>query len=314
MANNWCWADHGQRIDLTAPPSRHAVCLAISRQAALHVPASSPVLLIQLRGASEVTGTEGTLTLQSGDWLVLARDSQPLVQASEYGFCIGLAMTQTKSASSTSPHAVHIGAGRVGAAELRKLFRLWRRASRLAERGLDCPREIQSLVRYLGELQHELHAQMERCPGRSPSHRHRVFNRLQRARLHLQGHRSTTTRSTELAAIARLSSCYFSRMYTMVYRERPQATASRLRLELAAELLRDTTQPIAEIAEACGFDNCCSFSRAFRAHFGMTASTYRRQTQGPNAKPYTVDVGRTRPASASRDLASEDQRRSPQPS
>ena len=30
-----------------------------------------------------------------------------------------------------------------------------------------------------------------------------------------------------------------------------------------------------EVAAASGFDNCCSFARAFRARFGTSASRYR---------------------------------------
>jgi AraC family transcriptional regulator len=35
---------------------------------------------------------------------------------------------------------------------------------------------------------------------------------------------------------------------------------------------------VGEVAAASGFDNCCSFARAFRARFGMSASHYREQT------------------------------------
>lgn len=296
MANHACRADHGRRIDIIVPPSRHAACVAVSRQGSLHVPALTPILLIQVRGTSQVTAAEGELTLQPGDWLMLARDSHPLIQTSTHGFCIGLALPP-KDLNPATQQAVHIGSGRVGATELRLLLRLWRQVLEAVKRGMDCLRETQSLLRYVRELQHDLQAQIERCPGRSWSHRHRVFNRLQRTRLYLRGHRNKTTRSTELAAIARLSSCYFSRMYTIVYCERPQATASRLRLEYAAELLRETAQPIAEIAAASGFDNCCSFSRAFRAHFDTTASEYRRKRQRAGVKPYAVGVTRVADAS-----------------
>jgi len=32
---------------------------------------------------------------------------------------------------------------------------------------------------------------------------------------------------------------------------------------------------IGEVASASGFDNCCSFARAFRARFGTSATRYR---------------------------------------
>ncbi|HCV96778.1 MAG TPA: AraC family transcriptional regulator, partial [Stenotrophomonas sp.] len=50
---------------------------------------------------------------------------------------------------------------------------------------------------------------------------------------------------------------------------------ARLRLERAADLLRDTDMMIGEVAAASGFDNCCSFARAFRARYGQSASGFR---------------------------------------
>jgi AraC family transcriptional regulator len=32
---------------------------------------------------------------------------------------------------------------------------------------------------------------------------------------------------------------------------------------------------VGEVASASGFDNCCSFARAFRARFGTSATHYR---------------------------------------
>jgi len=48
-----------------------------------------------------------------------------------------------------------------------------------------------------------------------------------------------------------------------------------LRLERAADLLRDTDMMVGEVAAASGFDNCCSFARAFRARYGQSASRFR---------------------------------------
>ena len=55
----------------------------------------------------------------------------------------------------------------------------------------------------------------------------------------------------------------------------PQALSVRLRLERAAQLLRTTSMMIGEVAAATGFDNCCSFARAFKNHHGVPASRYR---------------------------------------
>lgn len=58
----------------------------------------------------------------------------------------------------------------------------------------------------------------------------------------------------------------------------------RLRLERACGLLRLTPNRISEIAEQCGFNSIYSFSRAFRAGFGMSPMIYR-QSVGPHGGP-----------------------------
>ena len=47
------------------------------------------------------------------------------------------------------------------------------------------------------------------------------------------------------------------------------------RLEVEAPFFSDTDMLVGEVAAASGFDNCCSFARAFRARYGLSASGYR---------------------------------------
>ena len=49
----------------------------------------------------------------------------------------------------------------------------------------------------------------------------------------------------------------------------------RLRLEQACGLLRLGPQRVSEIAELCGFSSIYSFSRAFRASYGVSPLAYR---------------------------------------
>lgn len=50
-----------------------------------------------------------------------------------------------------------------------------------------------------------------------------------------------------------------------------------LRLNMAADLLRDTLLPIAEIVNRCGYNNTSHFSRIFLKKFGLPPSHYRKQ-------------------------------------
>jgi len=102
-----------------------------------------------------------------------------------------------------------------------------------------------------------------------------VFGRMQRARLYLEGNSHRVVRIGELAELTNFSSWYLSKTFQSLYEESPQSLSARLRLERAADLLRDTDMMVGEVAAASGFDNCCSFARAFRARYGTSASRFR---------------------------------------
>ena len=74
-----------------------------------------------------------------------------------------------------------------------------------------------------------------------------------------------------------------------LYGEGPQAMAARLRLNRAAHLLQGTSLSVGEVGAVCGFENNCSFSRAFRERYGLPPSTYRL-----NAKAFTTDYANPR--------------------
>lgn len=275
------WADRGRTLrcgDMPGVPSRPH-CLAASRQGNLGLQARRYSLWVQVRGESWIESAEGRFRLRPGHWIVLDRESRPVVQATSTGLCLGLSFDGEGSPSrrATTDHAcVYPGRGRLDEGERLVFLRLWRRA---------CPRpadaagrgDASPLLAFMAEIQRDLQRYAQRCPGRTRGHRHQVFVRLQRARLYLNGHRNRRVPMRELARLVNFSHSYFSRTYTFVYEEQPQVTASRIRLAHAAELLISTETPIGEIAQASGFENNCSFSRAFRARFGISATDYRRR-------------------------------------
>jgi AraC family transcriptional regulator len=50
---------------------------------------------------------------------------------------------------------------------------------------------------------------------------------------------------------------------------------------------------IGEVAAACGFDNCCSFARAFRARFAVSASSYRKGVRAAGGFTSPPDAANT---------------------
>lgn len=282
MTPNWYWADRGRLVEISPGPGPGTAplgssCVGVSRMGSLRVQVQQVTLLVQLRGQSRVQALEGQFRLRAGDWLVLDRDSRPRIQTGVSGLCVGMTVSANDLLGTTKELArpLYVGRGELSLDERRMMLRLWRQAMEAAFTSTGERLDPTNLLGYFCEVQRDIHRDAGRCPGRTKAHRQQVFSRLQRTRLFMEGHRGQPVRSSELASLASLSACYYSRTFTAVYGERPQATAARIRLEYAAELLTMTADPVASVASAAGFENCCSFARAFRAHFGMTASRYR---------------------------------------
>lgn len=274
------WADRGQLLQSDAPEGAvHASCVAVSRLGSAQLPGTHFSIWVQVRGSSWVQAKEGKFRLRRGDWIALEKDSRPVLQADRHGLCIGLSVTADalRRLTQFADCALYAGRGRASAADVRTALQLWRQANaRLAvpDTSGDAT-ALRPILLHLAGIQRELAARIPRCPGRSRSRKRQVFGRLQRARLYLEGNCDRVVRISELAELTSFSSWYFSKTFHGLYDESPQAAAARMRLEHAAELLRSTSMMIGEVAAASGFDNCCSFARAFRGRYGISATRFR---------------------------------------
>lgn len=247
----------------------------------------------QLRGRTRLSAREGQFNLGPGEWLALERDSAPDLLTDSHGLMLGLVLP-ADAAGRGRPELLP-GRGRMSQRDLRIALRLWRNGQRLSTLGARDPahaqaqpahaqhvqaqRALQLLLVHLAAQQRSMEAAIARCPGRSIRRKRQVFGRMQRARLFLEGHRHRVVRLTELAELTSFSSWYLSKTFHGIYEESPQAASVRLRLERACELLAQSDCAIGDVGAACGFDNSCSFARAFRARFRVTASAYRESVR-----------------------------------
>lgn len=69
---------------------------------------------------------------------------------------------------------------------------------------------------------------------------------------------------------------YLSLVFKNAYRQTPKVYMNSLRMERAAMLLTLTDYPISVVAGAVGFSNPFQFSAAFKKHFEMSPSNYRK--------------------------------------
>ncbi len=251
---------------------------SLGRLANLRLGPGAFSIWLQLRGETRVEAREGRFALAAGEWLALACDSAPALDAGPHGITLGVVLPVAPGGRGCE---LLPGRGRMIARDLRVALRLWRKGRSASVRGGEVAARAQcAMLQHLASQQRELERGIARCPGRSMRRKRQILGRLQRARLFLEGHRDRVVRLTELAELTSFSSWYLSKTFHGLYDESPQAASVRLRLERACELLARTDEAIGEIGAACGFDNSCSFARAFRARFRTTASAWREAARG----------------------------------
>jgi AraC family L-rhamnose operon transcriptional activator RhaR len=90
---------------------------------------------------------------------------------------------------------------------------------------------------------------------------------------------------TELAHALHLAPGYLVRLFKSATGLPPMAYLSRHRVELAADRLLHTDQPISRIGESVGWPDQNYFARRFKSHYGLSASTYRQRFNTPRLSP-----------------------------
>jgi len=276
-------ADRGQSLSLdkVVDDGPLPTCLGVARLGSLQSPGTTFTVWIQLRGSAWVESKEGRFRLRQREWIAFEKESRPMVQAGRDGLCIGLSLAPDalRALGELTDCSLYAGRGSMSRSDARVALRLWRDVLATGHP----TQALRPVLLHLAALQQGMATGVQRCPGRSRSRKRQVFGRMQRARLYLEGNSHRVVRIGELAELTNFSSWYLSKTFQSLYAESPQSLSARLRLERAADLLRDTDMMVGEVAAASGFDNCCSFARAFRARFGLSASRYREA--GANLSP-----------------------------
>ncbi|MDO1583047.1 helix-turn-helix domain-containing protein [Rhizobium oryzicola] len=86
-----------------------------------------------------------------------------------------------------------------------------------------------------------------------------------------------------IAAVAQacgLSSAYFTRAFKLSTGLPPHRWLQRMRIDRARDMMRDTGQPLPEIATHCGFVDQSHFTRVFSSIVGMTPGAWRNIARG----------------------------------
>jgi len=120
-----------------------------------------------------------------------------------------------------------------------------------------------------------MHSSQPQSPPQN-NHHHAYVARINRVTDHISANLAGTLDLQALADVAYFSPWHFHRVFQAVTGETLADCVRRLRLESAAQHLIYSSQTALQIALDTGFASAEVFSRAFRAHFGMTPTAWRR--------------------------------------
>jgi AraC family transcriptional regulator len=92
----------------------------------------------------------------------------------------------------------------------------------------------------------------------------------------------------DLAQIACLSKFHFHRIFYSFTNESLYSFVTRLRTERSAALLMSHKKTITDIAFSCGFNDSATFSRAFKKHFKISASEWKKKKNSKIHQDYKI--------------------------
>lgn len=109
--------------------------------------------------------------------------------------------------------------------------------------------------------------------------KNRLRKQMEQSVIYIHNHYMEELSVATLADIAALSERRFRQVFREAFDMAPSEYIMNLRISYAEELLRDTTLPVGQIAESCGYHDALYFSRLFHQKTGMSPLTYRKSTE-----------------------------------
>jgi AraC family transcriptional regulator len=122
----------------------------------------------------------------------------------------------------------------------------------------------------------DVEARVARLPALRAATREELARRVEIATSFLHANLDRRVSIAEAAREACLSPFHFHRLFTAFHGTTPHRYLTRLRLDLAHTLLRASDRPVAEVAQACGFESVGTFTTLFTKAFGAPPARYRR--------------------------------------
>ena len=102
---------------------------------------------------------------------------------------------------------------------------------------------------------------------------------LQPAISFIKAHYARSITLDEMAALCRISSSYFSKLFNQTMGENLSAYVNRIRVLKARQLLLESENPITAIAMQLGFEDSGYFDKVFKRLLGLTPTEFRQRGQ-----------------------------------
>jgi AraC family transcriptional regulator len=99
---------------------------------------------------------------------------------------------------------------------------------------------------------------------------------VKRVMAYIEANLSSTLQTKDLADLVNLSASHFCRAFKVSVGIPPWEYITRRRVDRARELMRDTDEPLSQVALSCGLSDQSSFCRVFRRVMGQSPSAWRR--------------------------------------
>lgn len=119
----------------------------------------------------------------------------------------------------------------------------------------------------------------EKLGGLRPTTRAELYRRCLIGQAYIDACFECDITLPEIAKVAGLSRAHFLRSFTRCFGQTPYQALRRRRLERAAELLRNRTGSVTDVALAVGYNNFSAFARAFRVFHGVAPTMLTRQSR-----------------------------------
>lgn len=267
-------SSHGEAA---APPVSGKVVLSRLPAGESTVLSHAPAIKIVIAG-EEIHEIDGrTHVLRPGRMLLVDRGApyRAIVRRSHdaMGMCIYL-----PTAPDGSTPDPFLGRALLQTTEANGLGRLLSQSAKMLHQDQNSALSVETLMADVRSALPVVLAQaagaMARLGAAKASTRRELLNRLECARAYLHEHKERAVPLNELAGVAAMSSFQFTRYFSLAFGDPPSRYHRRVRLQHAAQKLRQRDSSITEIAFSAGYGELSAFTHAFSREFGCPPSMF----------------------------------------